>query len=85
MFVRKKKNNSGIISVQVIEKRSGKYKMLKTIGSSRHEKEVSLLVQRGEDFIKKASGQVIIEFDTIDFSKQVAKSIESIDIAGFYY
>lgn len=82
MFVRKKKNNSGIISVQVIEKRSGKYKMLKTIGSSRHEKEVSLLVQRGEDFIKKASGQVIIEFDTIDFSKQVAKSIESIDIAG---
>jgi transposase len=82
MFVRKKKNNSGIISVQVIEKRWGKYKMLKTIGSSRHEKEVSLLVQRGEDFIKKASGQVIIEFDTIDFSKQVAKSIESIDIAG---
>ncbi len=82
MFVRKKKNISGIISVQVIEKRSGKYKMLKTIGSSRHEKEVSLLVQRGEEFIKKASGQVIIEFDTIDFSKQVAKSIESVDIAG---
>lgn len=82
MFVRKKKNNSGIISVQVIDKSSGKYKMLKTIGCSRNEQEVSILVQRGEEFIKKASGQVLIEFHTIDFSKQVVKSIESIDIAG---
>jgi len=82
MFVRKKKNISGVISVQVIDKSSGKYKMLKTIGSSKNQKQVSLLVQRGEDFIKKASGQVLIEFETKDFSKQVLKSIESVDLAG---
>jgi len=34
MFVRKKKNKSGVVSVQVIDKSSGKYKVKKTIGSS---------------------------------------------------
>src|SRR5690554_3172543 len=34
MFVRKKKNPSGVISVQVIDKSSGKYVVRKTVGSS---------------------------------------------------
>lgn len=34
MLVRKKRNRSGVVSVQVIYKSSGKYKMIKTIGSS---------------------------------------------------
>lgn len=34
MFVRKKQNKSGSVSVQIISKTSGKYKVFKTIGSS---------------------------------------------------
>jgi len=34
MYIRKKNNKSGIISIQVIDKSSGKYKVVKTIGSS---------------------------------------------------
>ncbi len=34
MFVRKKQNKSGVVSIQVIDKSSGKYKVVKTVGSS---------------------------------------------------
>jgi transposase len=82
MFVRKKKNKSGVISVQVIDKSTGKYKLRKTIGSSKDENEIGLLVQKGEEFIRTSSGQISIEFENLDFSKQVASSIKSIDVAG---
>jgi len=34
MFVRKKKNKSGSVSVQIITKSVGKYKVVKSLGSS---------------------------------------------------
>ena len=40
MFVRKKKNPSGIVSIQIIDKSQGKYKVIKTIGSSSDTSEV---------------------------------------------
>ena len=43
MFIRKKKNKSGLISVQVIDKSSGKYKMLKTVGSSADPDKIEML------------------------------------------
>jgi len=43
MFVRKKKNRSGSISVQIIDKSYGTYRVLKTIGSSKDENEVDRL------------------------------------------
>ena len=52
MFVRKKPNKSGKISVQVIEKIKGKYKVAKTIGSSADESEVERLVTYGEEWIR---------------------------------
>ena len=36
MFVRKKKNKSGLVNIQLIDKSSGKCKMIKTIGSSKN-------------------------------------------------
>jgi len=37
MFIRKKKNPSGVISIQIIDKSLGKYKVIRTIGSSSDE------------------------------------------------
>lgn len=53
MFVRKKKNKSGSVSVQVIQKDNG-YKVLKTIGSSSDPHEIERLILRGRQFIKSA-------------------------------
>ncbi len=44
MFFRKLKNRSGSISVQIISKERGKYKVVKTIGSSDNEQEIQKLV-----------------------------------------
>ena len=52
MFVRQKKNKSGIVSVQIIDKSLGKYRMLKSISSSADSEEVLRLVEKGNHWIK---------------------------------
>lgn len=44
MFVRKKKNTSGSLSVQVIQKIKGKNKVIKTVGSATTQQKVDELV-----------------------------------------
>lgn len=61
MFVRQKKNPSGLISVQVISKHGGKYKVEKTIGSSSNMAEVDNYVKLAQAWIKKK--QQLREFD----------------------
>ncbi len=56
MFVRKKKNKSGTISVQIIDKSSG-YKVLKTVGASSDQEEIKLLVRKAEQIIGTSAGQ----------------------------
>ncbi|MDQ6904299.1 MAG: hypothetical protein M3139_14980 [Bacteroidota bacterium] len=48
MFIRKKKNASGKISIQVIDKSSGKYRVAKTIGCSNNALEISALLHQAE-------------------------------------
>jgi len=82
MFVRKKKNRSGVISVQVIDKSSGSYKLIKTIGSSVDPKIVDQLYIEGQNWIETYSGQLTIEFSQNQYAKEVAKSIKSIKAVG---
>jgi len=82
MFVRKKKNRSGIISVQVIDKSSGSYKVLKTIGSSKEATKVSQLCTQGQEFIESYQGQQTLSFPAQDFNEAVKSSIKSINIEG---
>lgn len=58
MFFRQKKNRSGVVSVQVVVKSSGKYRLVKTIGSSSDAAEVSELVKQAETWIKERQGQL---------------------------
>ncbi len=51
MFVRKKRNKSGTISVQVIQKDNG-YKVVRSIGSSSDAGEIERLVIQGRQYIK---------------------------------
>lgn len=56
MFVRKKRNKSGSVSVQVIDKTKS-YRVLKTIGSSKDPEEISRMVELGKVFIARRSKQ----------------------------
>ena len=62
MFVRQKKNKSGVVSVQIIDKSSGRYKLYKTIGSSNIQFEIDNLVIKANEFLKQISGNQEIDF-----------------------
>ena len=57
MFLRKLKNRSGSISVQIISKERGKYKVVKTIGSSNNEQEIQKLTLLAKQEIERLSTQ----------------------------
>lgn len=83
MFVRKKKNTSGKISIQVIDKSRGKYSVIKTIGCSDNALEISALLQQAEKWIKDNTG--VTELDFANEEKlfvQVFDSIERLKLVG---
>jgi transposase len=83
MFVRKKRNISGVVSVQVIDKSSGKYKMIKTIGSSSDADQIERLVKGGENWIKQKLGLLEIDFSNERQKvEQFLESIEQITVHG---
>lgn len=57
MFLREKKNKSGSVSVQIISKERGKYKVLRTIGSGRSEQDIARLTYLGKQEIERLSKQ----------------------------
>jgi transposase len=57
MFVRKLKNRSGSLSVQVIQKTNGKYKVVKTIGSATTQQEIEKLVNLAQQEIERLCAQ----------------------------
>ena len=56
MFVRKKRNRSGSVSVQVVDKSNG-YRVVKTMGSARDPEDLRRLVELGKLFIARRSKQ----------------------------
>lgn len=57
MFVRKKKNPSGIVSVQVIDKSKGSYQVVKTIGSSSDASTIETMFLQGKRWISQYLGE----------------------------
>lgn len=57
MFIRKNKNRSGSVSIQIISKTSGKYKIVKTIGSSDNEQELQKLIYLAKQEIERLTNQ----------------------------
>jgi transposase len=81
MFIREKRNSTGSVSVQIISKSSGKYKVVKTIGSSSNEQEILKLVYLGKQEIERISCQpklFVSENDTI--VEQVFSVLNNADI-----
>ncbi|GHA49199.1 IS1634 family transposase [Salinimicrobium marinum] len=62
MFVRKKKNPSGKISVQVIDKSSGKYRVIHTAGNSADKEEINNLVKTAKSWITDRESTLELDF-----------------------
>ncbi len=82
MFVRRKQNKSGIVSIQVIDKSSGHYKVVKTIGSSSDIQSIEKLLGQGELWIKKQKS-LEIDFDKVDdLFEHFIDGVKQISIVG---
>jgi transposase len=57
MYVRKKRNPSGVVSVQIIDKSKGRYHVVKTIGSSSDASTVESLCLEGKKWISSYLGE----------------------------
>ena len=83
MFIRKKKNPSGVISIQVIDKSNRKYKVIKTIGSSSNPQEINYLFNKGKQWIKNCIGQTELNFNNSNNATlELLDNIEQISNAG---
>jgi transposase len=83
VFVRQKKNKSGVVSVQIIDKSQGRYHMLKTIGSSSDSAELTRLVEQGHDWIKSQTGMQELDFTNYRHHAQlVLQGLEEISVYG---
>ena len=60
MFVRKKKNRSGSVSVQIIDKPYGNYRVIKSIGSSKDKDEIERLYRTAIEEIPRLFNQLTL-------------------------
>ena len=77
MFVRKKKNKSGLISIQIISKAGGKYKVVKTVGSSGDVNEIKNLCLRANRLIPEFTKQPSFGLET-EYDKRVDNFVSAL-------
>lgn len=73
MFIRQKPNKSGVISIQIIDKSSGKYRVISTVGSTNDPVRLQILLVEAKQQLAKITGQGSLNFD-------VAQEKELIDL-----
>jgi transposase len=57
VFLRKKKNKSGSVSIQIIAKQKRKYEVIKTIGSAKTNQEIAVLFYQGKQELLRMQAQ----------------------------
>lgn len=57
MFIRKLKNRSGTLSIQIISKSNGKYQVVKTVGCASNERETQKLFNLAKQELDRLSQQ----------------------------
>ena len=85
VFVRKKKNKSGSVSIQIVDKSSGKYKIIRILGCAKSEQQQNDLVQQAYELIAVLTQQNRIDFTYSEdelFLKQFQKSLRRVVVIG---
>ena len=83
MYIRRVKNSNGKTYVQVIDKSSGKYKVIKSMGGSSQSKQVAELVEQGQQWIKKQTGRLDFDFTNEEqLFQKIFNSIDRLELRG---
>ena len=87
IYVRKKHNRSGSTSVVVVSKASGKYKEIKSFGSSTSEEEIHSLCDKAAAWIRSFGGQQELDFDgrkgkEVEETERFLSNIDNVLING---
>jgi len=76
MFIRKLKSKNGKTYIQVVDKSSGHYKVLKSFGSFSSDSEKTILIDKAQKWINQFTGNQEIDFT--NSNEQVQKLFDSI-------
>ena len=87
MYVRRKKNRSGTISIVVVSKSSGKYKELKCFGTAGSEAEAEDLFDAAQRWVGTYAGQQELDFNDskrreLEETERVINNLDSVLING---
>ena len=85
MFVRKKKNKSGSVSIQIIDKSSGKFKIVKVIGCAKNEWQETDLISQANEFLSTVTKQNQLDFGFLEdahFLQQLQESFKKVVVIG---
>lgn len=82
MFIRKKRNRSGSISVQIIQKQHGKYVVIKTLGTSADEAEIDRLYKRAQEAIPRLFNQITLFDDPLALPRVDEVGNDDIRVVG---
>ncbi|WP_239063779.1 IS1634 family transposase [Bacteroides sp. 51] len=87
MFVRKKKNRSGSISIVVVSKSHGQFKEVKSFGVAQTESEAQNLYQTALRWLRTYNGQQDLDFENnkdreIEETKRVIDNMDAVLING---
>lgn len=77
MFIRKKKNKSGRVSIQIISKAAGEYRVVKTVGCSNEPKEIERLFLKAHYLIPELNGQMTLGLESVK-DKQIDEFVDSL-------
>lgn len=58
MFIRAKKNKSGSVSIQILNKENGRNHLVKTIGSATDHQEIDALKRKAQDVMDEMKSQL---------------------------
>jgi len=81
MFIREKKNSSGSVSVQIISKARGRYKVVKTIGCGAERHKIESLKKLAEQEVERLRKQTsLFQSDTDNLIEEAFKSLTNSQI-----
>jgi len=63
MFIRRKKNKTGSISIQVIDKSKGHYRVIKSFGTGNTEVEIIRLEEYARQYVREQTGMNLSLFE----------------------
>lgn len=83
MFVRKLKHSNGKTYIQVVDKSSGKYKVLKSFGAATEDLSIDALERKAKTWIRSQTGMVEFDFqDEVSLFTKVLNNITSHRLIG---